>query len=366
MRQELGLSYLQVGLLLSAPAILSGVIEPILGIMADARRRRVLVLAGGALFVVSLLLTAASHGFWLLMLSFVLFYPASGGFVSLSQAELVDRDAERGDQNMARWTFAGSAGAALGPLVLAAATGLRSGWRAAYLLVGVLAAALVVLAARAAFPAAGTRPGRRSSPGPTVSPPPSAGLRHGLREALRSLRDWKVARWLVLLELANLMLDVFSGYLALYLVDVAGIGVPRAALAVTVWTGAQVVGDLLLIPVLERVNGLRALRVSAAAVALLFPCFLLAGPLPVRLALVALLGLLRAGWYSTLQARLYSSLPGTSNIAIALVNVAGVAGALIPLGLGAIAEAAGLRVAMWLLLLAPVPLIVLLPRGKRG
>jgi MFS transporter, FSR family, fosmidomycin resistance protein len=381
-RQELGLSYFQIGLLLSVPTILSGMFEPILGIMADARRRRILVLAGGTLFGVSLLLTAASPGFWLLMLSFVLFYPASGGFVTLSQAELMDRDPARNDQNMARWTLAGSVGAALGPLSLGAAAGLGLGWRPVYALIGVLAAALVILAARVAFPALhgsareAAAPEEPARPSPAEAQPPATaaaeppehplGLREGLREALRSLREWEVVRWLVLLEVANLMLDVFFGFLALYFVDVAGVSVAQAALAVTVWTVAEMAGDLLLIPILERLSGLRYLRVSAAAVAVVFPLFLIVEPFAAKLALVALLGLLRAGWYSILQARLYSSLPGRSNIAIALTNVAGIAGGLIPLGLGALAEAAGLHVAMWVLLAAPLALVALLPRAMRS
>jgi FSR family fosmidomycin resistance protein-like MFS transporter len=371
-RQELGLTYIQIGLLHGIPAIVSGLFEPILGLLADVRRRRVLVLAGGALFALALFLTAASPGFWLLMLSFVLFYPASGGFVNLSQAELMDRDPARNDQNMARWTFAGSVGAALGPLALGAAAAVGSGWRGLYVGIGVLAMALLALSARVAFPAArrgGTPDGSVASP-PVPSPevpltgvPP--GLRESLRDALRSLRRGEVVRWLVLLEVANMMLDVFFGFLALYLVDVAGVSVPQAALAVTVWTVAEVVGNLLLIPLLERVSALGYLRGSAVLVAVLFPCFLLAGPFAARLVLLGLLGLLRAGWYAILQARLYSSLPGQSNVAIALGNVAGVAGALIPLGLGALAEAAGLRVAMWVLLASPLALIFGLPRRRR-
>jgi FSR family fosmidomycin resistance protein-like MFS transporter len=161
------------------------------------------------------------------------------------------------------------------------------------------------------------------------------------------------------------MLDVFFGFLALYFVDVAGVSVPRAALTVTVWTMTGVMGDFLLIPLLERMNGLRYLLGSAALAAVLFPAFLLIGPFAAKCVLVGLLGLLRAGWYAILQARLYSSLPGQSNIAIALGNVAGVAGALIPLGLGTLAEAAGLRAAMWVLLAAPLALIIGLPRGDR-
>lgn len=295
------------------------------------------------------------------MLSFVLFYPASGGFVTLSQAELMDRDPERNDQNMARWTFAGSVGAALGPLSLGAAASLGLGWRAVYALIGVIVAGLVILAARVAFPARAA-PAAPATPAPAEAP---LSLREALRGALRSLKEWKVARWLVLLEFANLMLDVFFGFVALYFVDVARVTAAQAALAVTVWTVAEMAGDLLLIPLLERLSGLRYLRASAVLVAVLFPCFLLVGPYAAKLALVGLLALLRAGWYSILQARLYSALPGRSNIAIALTNVAGVAGALIPLGLGALAEAAGLRVAMWVLLAAPLALFVGLPRRDR-
>ncbi len=60
---DLGLSYFQIGLLIGAPALLSGVLEPVLGLLADRSRRRLLVIAGGALFAASLLLTAASTRF---------------------------------------------------------------------------------------------------------------------------------------------------------------------------------------------------------------------------------------------------------------------------------------------------------------
>jgi hypothetical protein len=50
------------------------------------------------------------------------------------------------------------------------------------------------------------------------------------------------------------------------------------------------------------VNGLRYLRISAGLVAIAFLCFLLSGPFPLKLALLGLIGLLRAGWYAILQA----------------------------------------------------------------
>jgi FSR family fosmidomycin resistance protein-like MFS transporter len=87
-RTELGLSYTQVGLLLSLPNLSSNLIEPVLGILGDVGRRRGLILGGGLVFGLALLLTALSQSFLLLLLSFLIFYPASGAFVSLSHETL--------------------------------------------------------------------------------------------------------------------------------------------------------------------------------------------------------------------------------------------------------------------------------------
>jgi FSR family fosmidomycin resistance protein-like MFS transporter len=59
---------------------------------------------------------------------------------------------------------------------------------------------------------------------------------------------------------------------------------------------------------------------------------------------------------------LYASLPSRSGIAVAVSNLTGSLGALIPLALGALAEAAGLRAAMWVLAAAPLALLVGIPR----
>jgi FSR family fosmidomycin resistance protein-like MFS transporter len=358
-QRNLGLSYFQIGLLIGAPALLSGVLEPLLGLLAGTSRRRLLVIAGGVLFVASLLLTAAGPGFWVLLLSFVLFYPASGAFVNISQAELMDRDPARRDQNMARWTFAGSAGALAGPLALGL-SGSWPGWRGLYVVIAAASAMILVLAARVAFPPRGLPVPH--SPEEADERPPT--LAAGLRALAGALRSGEVLRWLVLLELANLMLDVLTGFLALYLAETSAVSAAQAALALSAWTGAGLLGDFLVIPLLEKAPPLRMLRVSAAAAAVLYPCFLLAGPLAVKLVLVALVGLLRAGWYAVLQARLHASLPGQSGVAIAVTTLSGSVGALIPVGLGAFAQAAGLAAAMWVLVAAPVALLIGLPRKE--
>jgi|CXWK01.1.fsa_nt_gi FSR family fosmidomycin resistance protein-like MFS transporter len=353
--RDLGLTYAQIGVLLGVPLLFSNVVEPILGILADVWRRRALILGGGLCFVGALLLTGFSQGFTTLLVAFMVFGPASGAFVSLAQATLMDLAPHRHEQNMARWTFAGSVGVLAGSLAIGALAWLGWGWRGLFLAFAALAALLVAVAWRQPL----------DKPGAVVASP-LAGLRQGLPAALALLRRAKVVRWLLLLEFSDLMLDILLGFLALYFVDVTGATPAQAGLAVTVWTGVGLLGDFLLIPLLERVSGLRYLRLSALLELLLFSAFLLAPGYGVRLALIGLLGFFNAGWYSILQGRLYSTLPEQSGAVLALKNVSGLFGALIPLALGLVAQRAGLGPTMWLLLLGPVALLVGLPSGQRG
>jgi FSR family fosmidomycin resistance protein-like MFS transporter len=169
----------------------------------------------------------------------------------------------------------------------------------------------------------------------------------------------------LLLEVADLMLDGFHGYLALYFADVVGVTAARAGFAVAVWSGFGLAGDFLLIPLLERVPGLRYLRVSALAMLLLFPSFLAAPNVASKLVLLGLIGVCNSGWYSILKAQLYAALPGRSGAALALANVAGLAGSLLPLALGVFAERFGLASMMWLICLSPLALVCALPRGTK-
>jgi MFS transporter, FSR family, fosmidomycin resistance protein len=187
-----------------------------------------------------------------------------------------------------------------------------------------------------------------------------------MREALQALRRGEVLRWLILLQFSDLMMDVLLGYLALYFVDVVGVPVGRASVAVAVWSGLGLLGDFLLIPLLERVEGLRYLRVSAMVELVLFVAFLLVPLFAVKLVILALLGFFNAGWYSILRARLYDTLPGRSGSVLVVDNIFGLAGALLPWALGWTAERMGLQAAMWFLALGPIALLVGLPSALGG
>ena len=58
------------------------------------------------------------------------------------------------------------------------------------------------------------------------------------RETLVAVRTWKTLRWLLLIEVANLLVDVFTGFLALYMVDVVHLPPAVAALAIAIRLGA--------------------------------------------------------------------------------------------------------------------------------
>ena len=365
-RTDLGLNYVQIGLLLSLPSLISSIIEPFLGILGDVWKRRVLILGGGVFFAASLLLTVLSQSFLALLLSFILFYPASGAFVSLSQAALMDTDPARHEHNMARWTFAGSLGVVTGPLALGAAAMLGHDWRGLFSFFAALSFSVLAIAWR--FPSASYQPApRQSSDAPTPNTRSLiSNLKDGMVNALRALRRGEVLRWLTLLQFSDLMLDVLLGFLALYFVDVVGLTPAQAGLAVAIWTGSGLLGDFLLIPLLERVRGLSYLRVSAVIEFVLFTTFLLMPNLWAKFVLLGLMGLFNAGWYSILQARLYSAMPGQSGTVMTVGNIYGLVGGLIPLALGWVAQRFDLSVSMWLLLLGPIALIIGVPRRSNS
>ncbi len=355
-RNDLVLNYIQIGVLLSLPGIIGNFIEPEIFILSDLWRKRIIILAGGFFFALSLCLVALSHSAGVLLVALIIFSPASGAFVSLSQAVLMDSDPSQHEPSMARWTFAGSLGVFMGPLLLGALIAIGWGWRSVFWLLA-LVACLVWLAAYKLIP--GTR--RFAGAFPSIRD-----FKHSFHSLLAFVREGSVLRWLILLEFSDLMLDVFYGFLALYLVDVAGLNLVTAAFAVGVWTGVGLVGDLLLIPLVERVRGLDYLRLSVVAELILFPAFLLVSITWVKLIVLGLLGLFNSGWYAILKANLFSSLPGKSGTVQALDNLSGLVGKFLPFLIGVAAQSLGLGIAMWFLIAGPLALFFGLPRKPKA
>jgi MFS transporter, FSR family, fosmidomycin resistance protein len=339
------------------PLLAGGALElPLTLLYGQGRRRRLAVLGGGLVFILSLLAVAASRSFVVLLAAFTVFFLASGAFVSLTQAELMDTSPDRQAQLMARWDVTGMTGAVAGPLLLVAVLASGGSWRAAYL----------VLAGVATLAWLGTCL-RKPHPAPVAAesePEDDLAFMDRVRMVLAALRDWSILRWALLINVADLLVDVFTGFLALYLVEVVHLAPTIAALAIAIRLGAGLAGDAVLVIVLERVTDLTVLRATAVAAALLYPGFLLAPGPVAKLVILALLSAATATWYPLLQARLYGSLPGRSSVAVTLSSAAGLAGGLGPLAVGLIAGAFGLS---WALAgLVVVPLAVLAGSAGRS
>jgi FSR family fosmidomycin resistance protein-like MFS transporter len=333
------------------PLLVGGFLELPLGGLA--------VLGGGVVFVLTLLGVASARSFTVLLCAFIAFYPASGAFVSLTQAEIMDAWPDRQAPVMARWDLAGSAGAVAGPLLLAAVLASGGGWRAGYLVLAGFAA-VVWLGAYLRGPADSTVSRPTTGEGAEDRPWPVR-----TREVAAALRAWGTLRWLLLIEVADLLVDVFTGFLALYLVDVAHLSPAVAAMAIAIRLGAALAGDAALVVILERAEDLTVLRASAAAAGLLYPAFLLVPGVVPKLIVLAALSAVTAPWYPLLQARLYGSLPERSSVAVTLSSAAGLAGGLGPLAVGLVAQGFGLSWALTGLVVVPVA-VLLVPAGARS
>jgi len=353
-RADLNLTYLQIGYLLSLPNVIGNFIEPIIGILGDMGSRRKLILGGGLVFALAIGLVAVSKSFIPLLIAFIIFYPASGAFVSLSQAALMDSDPDRHEQNMARWTFAGSLGIVVGPLALGMTSFVGWSWRTLFLGFAILAVIILLFATRLKFPHFEAPNSSRNAP--------LQNFGEGVKGAWQALQRKEVLRWLTLLQFADLTLDIFHGYLALYFVDVVLLEPVQAGFAVAIWTGCGLVGDFLLIPLLEKVPGLLYLRISAILVLITLPIFLLVPQPALKMIFLGLLGLLNAGWYAIPKGHLYSAMPGQSGRVMTVGNIFGIFGSLIPLGIGLAAEQFGLQNSMWLILAGPLILILGIPK----
>ena len=359
LRSDLALSYAQIGLLLGLPHVIGTLIEPLIMLLGDTRLRKHLMIGGGLIITLSLLLLANASSYPFVLAAFMISFPASGAFVTLSQATLMDHNPGREHQVMARWTVAGSLGTVLGPLVLAGGFALAFGWRWVFTVLGVMAFVLTISLMRYRITAHGSSLVQPEEVNPGVP-------KRLLQNLWQALRNAHLLRWVLLLQLSDLLLDVFTGYVALYFTDVVGMKAAQASLLLGVLMGAGLIADLLLVPLLEKVPGRKVVRISAFLAVILYPTWLLVPWIPAKIILLVMMPFTTMGWYPVLQGEAYAAVPGKSGTVMAVSSLAGFAGGAMIWLIGWVAGQAGLSIAMWLLLIGPVSLVLFVhPAGRR-
>jgi len=344
-KTELGLTYTQVGLLFTLPGLIGVVSEPFIGLLGDTRQRRALVLGGISATAIGLALIAVAHQYLLLLVATGIMYVASGAYVNLSQATLIDRNPRRAQHTMARWVLMGATGVTISPLLITLVLSVGGSWRSVYFGTAIIAGACAVLLFKQRFD-------RHAGAGDEVGSLSQLG-----RSLLTALRRRTLIKWVILTELADFMLDKLLEVTGLYFHDVAGVSLPAASAAVTVATVAGLIGNFALVPLLEKVSGVRVLRVSAVIALVAYAALLLIPIVWLKYVLIAVINLSTAGWYAVLRAKCYEVLPGQSGVVVAVTSLANVSSLFVPLLLGGIADALGLQTAMWLLIVGPIALI---------
>lgn len=67
-RDQLGLSYTQIGLIFTVSALIAAILEPLLNLLSDRGSKRYWILGGLLVFMLSFILRANTHAFALLLL----------------------------------------------------------------------------------------------------------------------------------------------------------------------------------------------------------------------------------------------------------------------------------------------------------
>ncbi|HYN88080.1 MAG TPA: MFS transporter, partial [Ardenticatenaceae bacterium] len=237
-RDDLGLSYAQAGLLFTAGELSAMVLEPGLNAVSDQRSKRVPVV-GGMLALSAAFFLAGNAGSYLwLLLAFGLAYPSGGAAVGLSQATLIDEAPSNAARTMTRWTIMAAIGDLLSPLAVALLVTWGLGWRALFwLAAGLWLGAAVALAAQQFPPPAASTDAEE---GGAV-----AAALASLRAAVRTPR---LLRWTAVLLFVDMLDEIFLGFAALFLRDV----VRAEPAAISLALGAQMTGGVLGLLILDR------------------------------------------------------------------------------------------------------------------
>ncbi len=354
LRDQLGLTYAQVGLLFSAGAVSSMILEPIINLASDRGSKRWWILGGLLLLALDFALAGNIHRFGWLLFVFMILYPAIGTAVGLSEAALIDAAPDDGTRTMTRWTLMSSIGDLLSPLVVSVFVTLSLGWTALCWLAASLWLGVAVVFWLQPFPH------------PTSSKSDEEGaVSIGLLKSLRkALQDPLLLRWAILTILPTMLDEIFIGFAALYLHDVLHMI-------------EAVIGLLIL---LQMIGGFLGLLVIDRLVNRIAPARLLIG-----LALLTLVGVIgfltlhsiwlvacslfvislgTCGLYPIAQAEAYARQPGRSGMVRAVIGLGSPFEVVLPGIVGLVASRFGLLAGVGLLGLAPLLILIIVPRHR--
>ena len=365
-RDVLGLDYAQISVLLALFGWADWIADPLAGLASDVWPRRPIFALGalgtGAIFLV---LSGAEGfgpaGFGILFLLCIGYSITATPPATISDALLVETHPAAPGRIMARQTLIDTLGALLAPLTVTLLAALGVDWPLAFLGAGGMWLLYAGLVWRTPFPPNGHAvPADEAEAGPIG---PLAGLR-AMRDNLRTVgRLPSVWRWLFIVALGDFLTDVLVSFLPLFLADVIGLDEAALGLVLSADMLASLAGLVLLEPALARWGDRRVLAGAVLGAGVLFPLWLLAPSPALTVILMLAFSLCTSAIYPLSKARLLAASQGYTTTVTALAPLASVPASLVPLVIGIVAGAAGLRAGLLVLLIAP-PLMLILLRGE--
>jgi predicted MFS family arabinose efflux permease len=356
LRDRFGLSYEQVGLLFTVAALSGMLIEPFINLLSDRRAQKPWILWGLLLLAGSSVLMGTSNSYALLLLAFIVSYPAGGAAIDLSQAVLIDAAPDDGARTMTRWTLLSSIGDSLAPLVVTTFVALHLGWTELCWLATVLWLVTALLLAPLRFPT-------YSKDLEAHKDSEETSIWANLREALH---DPLLLRWSALTVIPTMLDEVFLSFVVLYLHDVWHVSETIIAIIIALQMLASFAGLFLLERLLKsrpivptRLLTWLALATLIGVIGLLFMHVL-------WLVIVALLVISAscAGWYPLAKSEAYARKPANTGVVRAIIGLASPFDMILPGVIGIICANFGILTGLGVLGCAPVLMLLLLPRQR--
>ncbi len=344
-QRALGLNLAQIALLRQVMEWVSQVIDPVHGLLLDVWDRKWLMGLGAAGAGLAILFIGLAPTFALLLLAFALYGAAGGPLTHTGDVLVVEAYPSAPDRAYTRSVLFDTIGAALAPLLVALVFWLGLDWR--WLLVGMGGCGLVygLLILRTGFP----RPAAHGEQEASVSLWRT--LAGNVREVLASP---EARRWLIFLFFFDLLETPFV-LKTVWLAQEVGMSQALIGVYVAAQMGVGIVSLLVLDRWRARAETGHVLRVVTAAVAVLFPLWLLVPGIASRFVLMIPLTFFFAMFWPISKARLLTAAPGRAGAVTAVSSIFGFVP--FPLLFGLLAQAIGLTAAMLAVFLPAVAVI---------
>ena len=336
-------------MLFLVPGIVAFVVEPWLFLLADRYPRRWFIRGGLVAMAAAAIAAACARDPYVLACAQAVKWCAIGAASGLAQATLVDGSGDDRARTIARWSLLSLAGDLGAPLLLAAVAFAGFGWRTGYAIAAALLAVWILAAWR--VPIDGTGGGDDEE---------DDGTSPGVIAAFKiALADRRLLAWLFATALCDLLDEIFIVLASIHVRDDFAASARWQSATIVAFVAGNALGLVVLDRVLQRTSERRVLIAAAAGCAIAYAGWMIApSPLSGLVAIIPV-GVFSAPLYPLASALAYATRPESSGLVLAASHLFTPLGLAIPFGLGAIADLAGTRVALSVLLVQPIALCIL-------